>query len=161
MNTKDYEKKVVECLNAQQNEIILNCNIDHAEILIKQMFLNAAHTVNLLSNKLDANLYERNDIVDAIRRFLNREGTTLNIAIEGNMDQGSIQLIGLLENHDINPVRIPDWLKEQYKYNFITMDDTGYRFETDREKHEAVVNFGDTQQTEKLNNIFNTILNLA
>ncbi|SFV87026.1 hypothetical protein MNB_SUP05-SYMBIONT-4-396 [hydrothermal vent metagenome] len=160
MNIKKYENKVIECLNAQQDDIILNSDINHAGILIKQIFLNAVHTVNLLSNKLDAQLYERVEIINAIRSFLNRGGK-LNVAIEGDIDKKSTNMQKLLAEYKIQPTVVPGWLKKQYEYNFLTMDDTGYRFEGSREEHKASVNFGDKNQTEKLNAIFNKIVELV
>lgn len=160
MNIEKYENKVIEYLNAQQDDIILNSDINHAGILIKQIFLNAVHTVNLLSNKLDAELYERVEIINAIQSFLNRGGK-LNVAIEGKIDKNSTNIQELLTKHGIQPTVVPDWLQKQYEYNFLTMDDTGYRFESSREEHKASVNFGDKNQTKKLNAIFDRIVTLV
>ena len=165
MTLEEYEKKVIECIsNPECEDVILNNNIQHATILIEQMFKHATQRVRLLSVSLDAALYNKKNVLDAISNFLSTEGTNLEIVTEKNICvKNNAKLLSILNKHKKQVGRrvAEPWLSKQYKYNFLVSDDSTYRFEGDKSKHEATAEFHNQDYALKLNKVFDKIYELA
>ena len=165
MTLEEYKKKVIECIsNPECEDVILNNNIQHATILIEQIFRHATHTVKLLSVSLDAALYNQTNVLDAMRDFLKKETTRLEIVTEKEIcSKSNAALLGILDKYkaQVGCKIAEPWLSKQYKYNFLTSDDSTYRFEGDKNKHEATAEFHNKSHVLKLNSVFDKIYELA
>ncbi|SMM99513.1 hypothetical protein SPONN_646 [uncultured Candidatus Thioglobus sp.] len=165
MTLYEYEKKVIECIvDPACTEVILNNDIYHATILIEQMFKHATQKVKLLSVSLDSRLYSQKNVLDAMRGFLQKQYTSLDIVTEQEIcPESNVALLKILDKFKtkISAKIAEPWLSEQYEYNFLVADESTYRFEGDKNKHEATVEFHNKEYTLKLNNVFDKIYKLA
>lgn len=165
MELSEYRKKVIECIaNPECDDIVLNNNIEHATILIEQMFIHGVEKISLLSTSLDSRLYAKENVISAIKEFLSKDNTTLNIVTEESIcPQKNHELLVVFKQFEnkVNCKKSEKWLSDQYNYNFLIADDATYRFEEDKKNHEASAGFHDTVIVEKLTRIFNNINKLA
>ncbi len=165
MTLEEYEKKVIECAsNPECVEVILNNDIRHATILIEQMFKHATRTVKLLSVSLNAALYNQTNVLNAMRVFLAKENTRLEIVTEKEIcSENNKELLNILNECKDKVGRnvAQPWLSNQYKYNFLVSDNSTYRFEGDKNKHEATAEFHNKKRASKLNKVFDKIYELA
>ncbi len=165
MTEEEYKKKVIECAaNSECTEVILNNDIRHAAILIEQMFKRARHDVKLLAASLDSALYSQVNVLNAMRDFLAKENTRLEIVTEKEIrSEDNKELLSILDECKDKVGRnvAQPWLSDQYKYNFLVSDNSTYRFERDKNKHEATVEFHNNKRASKLNEVFGKIYGLA
>lgn len=165
MDLQEYQKRVIECIhNPECDEVILNHNIEHATVLIEQMFIHAVQTINLLSISLDSRLYAKDNVVSAIKEFLTKDGTTLNIVTEEKIcSNGNAKLLEIFKEFKgkVTCKEAKSWLSAQYSYNFLIADDATYRFEADKKNHKASAGFHDATIVGKLSGIFKAINDLA
>ena len=86
------------------------------------------------------------------RRFLSKRDGRLNIIIEKEIDS-SHPLLSMCTRYPNNTTvgKIPDKLWQgHYSYNFMTIDNFGYRFEPDRNKLSAIVSFNEPEEKQTL-----------
>lgn len=154
----DYARAFDQALEKKLEFANFNRDIQHATVIICIAFHHAQNRVRLLSNQLDPILYGGMWFMEEARGFLNKGGN-LEILVEKaiaddhpifSLDQGAGKL---------SVKRVPDQSVKSYKFNFMLVDEIGYRFESDREKPEAIVSFGrdNTEQMNALNKFFETL----
>lgn len=164
-----FRQQVRKVFAGQFTDPIFNGSVDHASIVIEEGFNAARSHVRILAHRLDTASYGRRPIIDAARRFLGREGTHLSILIEDVGPSGCLpdnpflsEMLALCveEGADVAVRSMPRSVVEAYDYNFMLVDDIGYRFEGDRREHVAVVAGGVAQSdgTEHLRGLYDDIL---
>ena len=161
-NLNTYADRLESALKSQGPFQTYNRDILHAAEIIVACFRHAERKVCLLSNKLDRNLYGDERLLDAIRLFLKKDGTEFHILVETEID--ARHPIRMLADEGYAPkmtIRVvPPKLKEKYPFNFMTVDDFGYRFEYNREVYEAIASFHEEKGKKMVNSlkgIFSTI----
>lgn len=159
----DYKVKVLKSIAVKDGKAIYNGSVEHASVLTECAFLTANKKINILTNQLDGEAYNRPDLISAAASYLNDKDHKLKVLIEdGNaVAEESHGFYSTFKHYDNVEFRIvPEEIIEQYSYNFYVMDGDSYRFEEDRTRPEAVASFGgDTEAAENLNDIFNAIWN--
>lgn len=121
-----------------------NRDISHAAAITRVAFEHANSTVRLLSHKLDRALYGKSFLEDHVAPFLNKEGASLHILVETDVPDGHPIWDFMESGHGeerLTMKRIPPKLVEHYKFNYLVVDDFGFRFEVDREEYAAVASF--------------------
>ena len=157
-----YEQLVINCITTKNKRTIPNNAIKYATVLIERMFIFAGREINLISNSLNEALYGKDNVIDAVHSFLNNVYTRLNIIIKSAINKSHKPLVTLKEFKKNTRIKIANSnLVKKYPYNFLTMDDYGYRFEGDRGKYQAISQFGDKSRVDKLNSIFDSISELS
>ena len=122
-----------------------NKDMRHASVVVCLAFKHADEKVLLLSHKLDPELYGSDWFMEEARGFLGGgDDHTLDILVESDLEANH-PVLDLVREHrqQVSVKRVPNEEQRRYKYNYMVVDDKGYRFESDREEPRAVVFFND------------------
>lgn len=143
-------------------EIISNSSIEHAAVLIAEMFRRGSGSAQIFSGSLNPALYAREDIVTCIGSFLSSDDASLRILLQ-DPAEGAANAKIFLENvkerlgdtalSRVEIKQADDFAKDQ-SYHFATVGKSAFRFEGDRTKHEAFASFGREEHVTKINGIF-------
>ncbi len=139
----EYSERLESALAAKRPHTTFNSDIFHAHLIILAVFRFAKKEVRLLSHELNDVVYGNPPLLDAVRRFLSKGGK-LSILVEQDLRQKH-PMLGLLGEAPgkVSIRRVPEEVQKRYSFNFLVMDECGFRFENDREKHAALAGFHD------------------
>jgi hypothetical protein len=153
----EYKDTVVRLIRERTGEPLLNGTIDDAAVITQEAFNHATKDVRILSNRLNADCYARESVRNAARTFLATPDHKLRILIESSLwDESNkfewekhpfiADLKEHLHGHDGTSGRlevrlVPKSWAQRYKFNFLILDDYGYRYEADRDSSAAVAKF--------------------
>ena len=150
-NFIEYRERLRNALETKAPFNTHNSSIMHATEIIANGFLVSRKQVRLLSYYLDPALYGADYVKDAMRKFLKKQDTKLNILVEQDISQNHPIMALCREFKDrVIIKRVPDKLVATYSHNFMTMDNWGYRFEYNRKKLVATASFNEKSQIEVL-----------
>lgn len=166
LSLNEYAKRLDIALAEGLDFSTFNRDMMHARIVVCTALEHAGDTVLLLSNKLDPDLYAGAWFKESARGFVDRGGR-LDVLVESEI--GDDHPLRHLEKEAADQVminRIPDTVVGSYGFNFMVVDDNGYRFEEDRNEHKALVVFNRRTEThrrniEALTNVFSTLKSAA
>lgn len=146
-----YKHRLDKALLEKRPYSTYNRDIIHATIIVAGGFKHAKKEVNLLSHELDNKIYGLPNVVKLVEDFLSQRDGKLNIITEKKIGSDH-PLINLCDKYPNAVVKkIPDeWWQKMYSYNFMTIDDFGYRFEADRAKPSAVASFYEKEEKDTL-----------
>ena len=172
-----YREQVRDAIARRTGEALLNGSIDHAAVIVQETFSSAKKSIRLLSSKLDAECYGRLSVRNAAQVFLADPDHSAEILVESSLsdDNDNFEWAKHPFLSDLAPfgsdglkrlqVRtVPKEWVERYKFNFLLMDDYGYRYESDRKETAAVVAFlpeGEKGTVDNLNGIFDRLWNVS
>lgn len=141
-----YAAKFETALKKQSQFANFNNDIMHAGIIVCTALRYAEKHVRLLTHKLEPTLYASPWFLEELEGFLKRDGM-LRILIESEIapDHPIKEMQGKFDKLQMNA--IPRELLEEYAFNFMTVDDNGFRFEPDRSRPEATVVFNFDQES--------------
>lgn len=160
MSLDKYRDRVEELARRRKGEPIFNGSLEHAAIIVETMFANSSHSVQILSGKLNARVYGRDDVVEQAKLFLADANHTVRILLEENRkedlsDHPFFDEFAEYQNLEVRVVPA-DW-QNTYDFHFLVMDSDSYRFEHDKTKHSAIAAFGDGPAAKNLARIFNDL----
>ena len=129
-----YTKRLNKAFRGKSKLRTYNQDAMHTIEVIVGGFNYTKKRINLLSNELDPDIYglPRALNIEAVGKFLERENTELNILVEKTIALNQILKLRERFGNKITIKRVPDDWQEKYSFNFMTMDDFGYRYEYDR-----------------------------
>jgi hypothetical protein len=147
---QEYHEQVRDAILNRNGRPILNGTIDHASIIVQECFNNAKQRIRILSSRLDPSCYAKPGVTDAAKTFLADKDHCAQILVEpalwdmnSNFEWNKHPLVAALvdckERYEIKLVPA-EWTK-RYQFNFLLLDDYGYRFESDRSRPAAVAAF--------------------
>ena len=134
-----------------------NRDILHATEIAVEGIRHSEKRVRILSHKLDISLYGDPRLLDAVKEFLKKDGSSMEILVESSIVEGQFSeanqhpMISLARQQDDEKMRIwlvPEDLVEKYQFNFMTFDNFGYRLEANRKKFSATAGFH-SEETEE------------
>ena len=139
----DYARKLHEALSKRTGYQIYNRDATHAAIVTHLAFVHAESRIWLLSHKLDQLIYSRPWLLEALRNFLGQEDSEMRILVETDVDDGHPLLHFTQKEFPdrVSVKRVPPKEVESYGYNFMVIDDRGFRFEPNRHEFRALVAF--------------------
>lgn len=156
----EYREHVELLASLRNGEPISNGSLEHAAILIEQMFKSADRQVSILTSALNARVYARDRILDQAKMFLALGSRRLNILLESD-DAGLVREHPFFErirnNDNVEARRVPANVRNSYKYHFLVMDDDSYRFEPTKDAPTAVGVFGNKTTASRLSGIFSLL----
>ena len=158
-----YIREIYRALERQRPYFTYNRDASHAMIVVTAGFRYAQSNIDILSNRLDADVYGGLALMDAARKFLEKPDAKLRILLEQPLDDEHPLLGVMLEQKDhkdkVDIRQVPDEVQQLYDCNFMLMDEFGYRYEADRKECNASVMFyGDRLGTIRtLRKMFNTL----
>jgi hypothetical protein len=159
---KAYVTLVRRLAETHDSEIISNSSIEHASVLIGEMFQRGSGEAQIFTGSLNPALYAREEIVSAIGSYLSNSTSHLRILIQDvaeGVPNADIFIEKVKERlgESVLPrieVKIADNFAKDQPYHFTTVGTAAFRFEPDRNKHEAFASFGRPETVEKINTIF-------
>lgn len=144
-----YRARVAHVFQSGEDASELNGTLEHAIIVIEEAMRAAKASIKLLSTRLDPACYENDAIRTAVRAFLCRPGTQLEILVEQtspgcpSCDEGTFLATAFAVGGDrVRVAAVPANYVEDYSFNFLTVDGESYRFENDRRFPLAIVQGG-------------------
>ncbi len=155
-NLREYARRLETALAEKRPHTTFNRDISHALAIILAVFRFAEKEVRLLSHELLPALYGNPLLLKAVRSFL-AKGGKLKILVECDIGQDH-PMRELLDTtpEGISIRRVPEDKQSEYKYNFLVMDDCGFRFEHDRAEHTALAGFHDADSKQLASVLRNT-----
>lgn len=158
MNLTEYGEFVRSLALKRAGEPTYNASVEHAAIVVKNLFSQARKSVDILSGFCNARVYGRMAVGEEARLFLALSaGNRLRVILEQDSP----------EDREINPffkacsefpnveLRIASQnVQDLYGFHFVLMDDDSYRFESDKTKPAAVAAFGDREGAKNLGGIY-------
>lgn len=139
----DYVLSMDDALRHKRRFVAYNKDIHHAHAVVCLAFRHADSNICLLSQKLDPELYASPWFLEEAQGFFHHGGR-LRILVETDLDEHHpVHQLAERNPAALEMQRVPDDLKAKYRYNYMVVDDVGYRFERDRDEPRAVVVFHD------------------
>ncbi len=148
-----YRERVEEAAVKCDGEMIANSSVEHAQIVIERLFLNANKIVNIFSGSLNIEIYGADNIVRAVKMFVKKPDVTLNIILEEEIDSEH-PLSEVLSLGNVRKDVLPKEVAESVECHMITVDEDSYRFEMDKYHPQSMVSWGKKEFTVKLNKLF-------
>jgi hypothetical protein len=160
MSLKDYKAEVKRAAVKRNGKPVYNASLEHASIIVENMFEHAHSNVCILSGALNARVYGREEVVEQAKLFLADPSHKVRILLEdGSVANRSghpfFEALDQSENMEIRC--LPLATQEQYNFHFMVMDDDSYRFENDRSKCAAVAAFGDPAGAKNMRRIYDIL----
>lgn len=153
----DYREEIREAIIAMDGRPVYNRSLEHAAIIIEEMFGLAKDEVKLFTGRLNADVYGTPPVIDRAKEFLVGSGHKVRILIEEQVDEGElrrhpfIRSMSRFDNLEIRRLRLEEYDPD---FHMMLVDQRSYRFEPDKRQFEAVATFGDPATTKHLNGLF-------
>jgi hypothetical protein len=152
MSLNDYRDRVARLIRERTGEALLNGTLDHAAAITQEAFASAEQQVRILSNRLSPDCYAREGVRNAAKFFLADTNHKLRILVESSLwDSGSnfnwsqhpliSDLLPFAASGRLEMKAVPREWVDRYKFNFLLLDDYGFRYEADRARAAAVATF--------------------
>ena len=160
-----YSERLERALREEAPLRLYNKDIIHASTIVLLAFQYAKRRILILSNKLDSRLYGADAILKSIKTFLEKPNVELQVLVEEEIpSEHPFTLISREFPEQVSIGTVPGEVVEKYKFNFMVVDDIGYRFERDREDFAATASFYEQDAESKskefiarLDKIFNVL----
>jgi len=139
-----YRAKVAKVFSGGEHETVFNGTLDHACIVTEEAFRAAKHHVRILTNKLDPACYGTPAVLDAALEFIANPDARLDVLVEDPSAVAAGRNIFLKEMSAAGDKRVrvgivPTDTTGRYEFNFLSLDECAYRFESDRANPIAIV----------------------
>ena len=136
----DYTRRLERALKQKKPYGVYNRDMSHAKVIVSVAFRHAKKEIRLLSHKLDLELY-----ADSIFLWFGSRPSAsydsegrLTILVETDVPEDHpLRVLARQYKDTVELHRVPDHIVKTYEFNFMLIDNIGYRFESDREKCEA------------------------
>ena len=158
----DYRRHVKELADRSSKDLIPNGGIDHAAVLIENLFSHAISAVRVFTGDLNARVYASEPIVSNAKEFLQSGvGKKIKILVQNpdvarNLNHELLRMCASV-GPDLCEVKIANETDQELKSHFVIMDEKGYRFEPDREKPTAIGCFNDKSTAKRLCDAFDAM----
>ena len=160
MALESYRNRVETLASDRSGDPVFNGSMDHAEIIVENMFAHAEKHVNILTGKLNARVYGTEEVKEEARLFLADAENKVQILME-EVDMADLKdhpFFDEFHNYDNVVVReVPKELSSLYDFHFLVMDGDSYRFEEDKTKTAAVAAFGEPTGAANMERTFKRI----
>lgn len=158
MNLIEYEKHVRSLAAKRDGRPVYNASVEHAAVVIENLFSNAMTRIDILSRACDARVFGRMAVVEEARLFLASSAENrLRIILEQDSPRNRkihpfFQMCSDMPNVELRIAS--QGVQDQYGFHFVVMDDDSYRFEDDKTKSSAIAAFGHKEGAENLTGIY-------
>ena len=158
MNLVEYELHVRSLAAKSDGTPLYNESVEHAAIVIENLFAHADDSVDILSGFCNARVFGRATVVEEAQLFLATASTNkLRIILEKNLPEDRtihpfFQMCATMPNVELRIA--PEKLQERYGFHFIVADKRNYRYEDDKTQPAAIAAFGNRTGAENLTEIY-------
>ncbi len=131
----EYIKKMEEKARTGSSDIIPNGTIEHASVLIACLFSYAKKKINIFTGHLNPEVYASNEVMKSIKNVLNRK-IKMEVLVQDSilLSEENKFLKFLKDKEEIFKIKEIDQKDRVRKNHFITIDDSAFRFEPDKNK---------------------------
>lgn len=160
MSLDNYREQVARLARRRDGEPIFNGSIDHAAVIVENMFKAADSHVEILSGELNPRVYGLPEVIREASLFLVDADHKLRILVEEDQEADRIDhpfFEAFKDRDNVEFKRVLPESQEIYDFHFLVMDGDSYRFEEDKTKPAAIAAFGDVEGAENLGKIFEDI----
>jgi hypothetical protein len=160
MSLKEYKAEVKKAAVERIGKPVYNASLEHASVIVENMFEYANSNVCILSGELNARVYGREEVVEQAKLFLAHPAHSARILLEDGTvaNRNGHPFFEELEDAENIEIRaLPKEMQNSYNFHFLVMDDDSYRFESDRSKCAAVAAFGDSDGAKNMRRIFDIL----
>lgn len=167
----NYIALVKKLSESNSSEIINNSSADHASVLLAEMFRKGQGDAYIFSGALNPAIYGREDVAGTIGTYLTEGRGNLKVVVQSGADFvsdddlcGGKQL-GLLHqlklrfgSDVISKVEVKRGTEamQTYPCHFTVVGKKAFRFEPDKNKHEAFASFNQPDMVSQLAGLFET-----
>lgn len=164
-----YVALVKKLADEDSDEIFNNSSTDHASVVIGEMFRKGEGNAHIFTGSLNPILYSRDEIVDAIGSFLLDERNTLKVLVQDAISPETVSPAydGALANristkyghHVLSrlTIKIGGPSTRSISYHFASIGGKAFRFEQDKNKHEAFASFNRPELASRLESMFSNL----
>ena len=160
-----YRSRIERLAYERTGEPVYNDSVEHAAIILHNLFLHAHRSVKILTGELNKEAYGRRTIIDAAMRFLEDDSHEISILFEnGDLSRDEtlqqhpfLRAVKSNNNKRVNLLQVPSDVQDRYGFHFVLIDDDSYRFEPDKAKLGAVAAFGDRAGGKHLHSLFSEL----
>ncbi len=165
MTLEEYREFVRSRAMKRNGQVIYNESIEHASIVVENLFKSAEEKIVVLSGSLNPRVYGRDEVVKEAELFL---ASSTENKLQIILEQDSKKL------RDVHPffitcsrfrnleVRVATpKVQDQYTFHFVAVDEDSYRFESDKNLPAAVAAFGDRGGATNLSDIHSQLWNMC
>ncbi len=160
-NLRQYARRVDRTLSRGEQFSAYSQDTYHAVTILVAVFKYAKEEVLRLSNKLDHALYGNFSLLEKMEGFLRDRRGSLRILVETDIDrEHPIAQLAAEQSCNISIRHIPYGAQYGYKYNFLVVDNTGYRYAEDRAQPGAFWNInkaGSEKEIDTLRELFESL----
>ncbi len=161
---KRYREDVMRAALRRDGHPIYNGSLEHAEVLVEQLFASANSQVSVFTGKLNPRVFASRRVLEKVGEFLGKAGCKVRILIDDPdavdwLDHGFVR--HFRQSDDLTFKRLDEDVSSKINFHFIVADDDCYRFESDKHKPEAIASFGDKVGGERLSGVFQELWNEA
>ena len=159
MNSLDEYRQHIRLLALKRGgDPIYNASVEHASVVIEEMFARARKQVDILSGSLNARVYGRHRVIEEARLFLASSHTNrLRIIVESDSLRDREIHPFFRAVHDYPNIKLrtaPSDVQDLYGFHFLVVDTDCYRFERDKKQADAIATFGDRRGAQNIKGIF-------
>ena len=163
MRLAEYRQLVRSLASKRDGQPIYNASVEHASIVIENLFAKAEQRVDVLSGNFNPRVYGRATVVEEAKLFLaSSVNNRLRIILKEDSpeDRAIHPFFQACADSPSAELRIASQkVQDQYGFHFVLMDNDSYRFERDKTKAAAVAAFGHRKGAENLNGIYEYLWN--
>lgn len=142
--------------------VFMNRSIEHASIVIEELFRRSKDVVQILTGSLNEKVYAQDGVKKAAAAFLkDNPSAHIDILFEEHFDPKNHALLKYLTSQELGDrvaiTYVPSNISAKYKWHFAVADRTKIRLERNRDEFEALVNLGESQLGGELSDLFESI----
>jgi hypothetical protein len=162
-----YRKMVRDAASsANGKDVVLNRTAEHASVIVEFLFGSASSRVQILTTSLDDKAYGTPGVINTAIAFLQKNrDSAIDILSEGTIDCAENKLIRAIRAaghlHQVTVTPVPRAVRDTYSYHVIIADSRHFRYQKDRMRFDASVQFGNDELGAKLSARFDQIKSQA
>ncbi|MCK4841943.1 MAG: hypothetical protein KAT04_08675 [Methylococcales bacterium] len=164
---KEYNKMVRDFADQKSEDLIPNSGIEHAEVLIKNLFSHASNEVRILTGSLNARVYGTREVLASVDEFLHSGGNKKIKILLQDVDDNAYDYI---KSHPLYlrckelgesmcEIKFSKDNKDKLQSHFVVIDNNGYRIEPDKSEPIGIGCFNDEETSKKLVDKFDYLFN--
>lgn len=167
-----YRRYIQRLREEESEELFKNSDSDHAVIVLSELFQSAKEEVWILTQTMSDDIYQAEECLDSLEKFLNKENVKLRIIL-AEFDEkkwtssGISKTLSSYNNGEEKKVEVYKTKLDisfsggdgnRKSINFAVADCRSYRFELDIKARVAIGSFNGEDQAERLVDLFNKII---
>ena len=161
----EYSQLVRTLALKRDGQPLYNASIDHASVVVENLFKSARRKIDILSGDLNPRVYGRNEVTQEAMLFLiSNPEHRIRILLEKDLAEARklhpfFKMFSGFTNVELRIA--PSALQKMYTFHFVVVDEDCYRFESNKELPAATAAFGDLEGAGNLSGIYDRLWNAS